>query len=110
MIDLAQLGEIFQTYIIGKALVMIPVLNVLGYLVKRTPKIPDWAIDYILLVGGLTGAIALMGFNVDAIIQGFLVAGAAIGGHQFKKQTTEGLEVSKVISSMSQTESDGKGE
>lgn len=69
-------------YIVDQALVVIPVLLILGKIFKDTPKVKDWSIPYILLVLGIIFAVGLMGFSVDAIIQGVLVSGAAVFGHQ----------------------------
>ena len=48
--------------------------------------IPDKFIPLILLVFGIGGALAIMGPTVDAVIQGVLVAGAAVYGNQLVKQ------------------------
>ncbi|WP_276327868.1 phage holin family protein [Clostridium cochlearium] len=40
-----------------------------------------------LLVVGILGSIALIGLNVNAVIQGILTAGAAVFGDQLVKQT-----------------------
>ena len=75
-------------YIINEALIIIPVLWILGTFLKKTPEIADWTIPWILLVVGILIAVGIIGFNVDAVVQGVLVAGAAVLGHQLLKQTT----------------------
>lgn len=74
------------TYILEKGLVLIPVLNILGALVKGIGKIPDKYIPLLLLVFGVLGAFGLMGFSVDAAVQGVLITGAAVYGNQLVKQ------------------------
>jgi hypothetical protein len=76
-------------YVIEEALILIPVLFVLGTIIKKTPNVKDWVIPYVLLVlsAGLT--IALMGLTVEAVIQGILVAGATVFSHQLIKQAKE---------------------
>lgn len=74
------------TYILEKGLVLIPVLNILGALIKGIEKIPDKYIPLILLVFGVLGAFGLMGFSVDAAVQGVLITGAAVYGNQLVKQ------------------------
>lgn len=69
-------------YIVDQALIVIPVLLILGKIFKETPNIKDWLIPYVLLILGVCFATFLMGFNVDAVIQGVLVSGAAVFGHQ----------------------------
>ncbi len=74
------------TYILEKGLVLIPVLNILGALIKGIEKIPDKYIPLILLVFGVLGAFGLMGFSADAAVQGVLITGAAVYGNQLVKQ------------------------
>jgi len=79
----------FQKLIIEQALILIPALYIIGMFLKNTPAIKDWTIPYILLVLGILGAIALIGFNVQAIIQGILVTGVTVFGNQLIKQTSK---------------------
>lgn len=79
----------FQKLIIEQALILIPALYIIGMFLKNTPPIKDWTIPYILLVLGILGAIALIGFNVQAIIQGILVTGVTVFGNQLIKQTSK---------------------
>lgn len=74
------------TYILEKGLILIPALNILGALIKGMEKIPDKYIPLILLVFGVLGAFGLMGFSVDAAVQGVLITGAAVYGNQIVKQ------------------------
>lgn len=73
-------------YVVDKALILIPVLNILGMLLKNIEKIPDKFIPLILLAFGILGAIALSGLSADSVIQGVLVTGAAVYGNQIVKQ------------------------
>ena len=84
--------EFIQQYLIDKALILIPVLMILGAILKNTPKLPNWIIPYIMLVLGILGGIGLIGFNAQGIIQGILVAGSAVFAHQLVKQGSEGLK------------------
>lgn len=74
------------SYITDNALILIPVLLILGQIVKGIAVIPDKWIPLLLLPVGIGGALALMGPSVDAAIQGVLVAGAAVYGNQIVKQ------------------------
>ncbi|WP_206152100.1 phage holin family protein [Clostridium cochlearium] len=74
-------------YIMEQALILVPALYILGMMLKSTEKIKDWTIPWILLVVGILGSIALIGLNVNAVIQGILTAGAAVFGDQLVKQT-----------------------
>lgn len=76
-------------YIVDEALIIIPALWVLGAILKRTPNVPDWSIAYVLLALGVVGTVAILGFMPQNIVQGVLVAGAAVLGHQLVKQATK---------------------
>lgn len=74
------------SYIIDNALILIPVLLVLGQIVKGVQEIPDKWIPLLLLPIGIVGALALGGPSVDSAVQGVLVTGAAVYGNQVVKQ------------------------
>jgi uncharacterized membrane protein len=75
--------------VIEEALILIPVLFVLGTIIKKTPNVKDWVIPYVLLVLSVGLTVALMGLTVEAVIQGILVAGATVFSHQLIKQAKE---------------------
>lgn len=79
----------FAQYITGNALILIPVLYVLGMLIKNTEKIANKYIPFILLVGGIGGAIGIMGISVNSVVQGILVTGATVYSDQLIKQSTK---------------------
>lgn len=73
-------------YIVENALVLVPVLNVIGVIVKNTEKIPDKYIPLILLFFGVVGTVAILGLTPHSVVQGVLVTGAAVYGNQIVKQ------------------------
>ena len=73
-------------YIKENALILIPVLLIIGQIIKSIQKIPDKWIPLILLPIGIVGAMALAGWTVDSAVQGVLVTGAAVYGNQLVKQ------------------------
>lgn len=77
-------------YIVDEALIVIPALWVIGAILKRTPNVPDWTIAYVLLFLGVVSAVSLLGFSPQSVVQGVLVTGAAVLGHQLVKQATQG--------------------
>jgi len=81
--------EILNEYIVEQALIVIPVLLILGKIIKGTPRFKDWTIPYILLVIGIVLTTGLLGFNVDAIMQGVLVTGASVLIYEGFKQAKE---------------------
>lgn len=76
-------------FLVGEALFVIPVLNIIGMIIKGFEKIPDRFIPLILLVFGVTGAIGLMGLSVNSVVQGVLITGASVYGNQLVKQLGE---------------------
>lgn len=77
----------FIDYIIKEAYILIPVLYVIGMFLKKTPKIADWVIPWILLGLGVVGGFFVSGMRWEGILQGILVAGMAVFGNQLYKQT-----------------------
>lgn len=77
------------SYITENGLVLIPVLLIIGQIIKNIQKIPDKWIPVILLPIGIVGSMALGGWTVDGAIQGILVTGAAVYGNQIYKQFTK---------------------
>ncbi len=77
----------FIKFINDKALILIPVLFVIGQLLKNTPKVPDWVIPWVLLVIGVTGGVLIIKDPLQGIVQGVLVTGATVLTHQLVKQT-----------------------
>lgn len=63
----------YMEYITENALILIPVLYVIGMFLKALEFIKDKYIPCILLAIGIAFSIALIGFNVNAVIQGVLV-------------------------------------
>lgn len=76
----------FLSYITENALILIPVLVVIGQIIKNIQLIDNKWIPLILLPLGVAGAMALGGWTVDAAIQGVLVTGAAVYSNQVVKQ------------------------
>lgn len=79
----------FVNYITDNALILIPALYVLGMIIKNTERIDDKYIPVYLLIFGIAGAVSLMGFNADAVIQGVLVTGASVYANQVVKQNSK---------------------
>ena len=76
-------------YIIENCLILIPVLYVIGAILKGIEVIKDKYIPLILLPIGIVLAIAIQGFNVNAVIQGILVVGVTVYGNQLFKQISK---------------------
>ncbi len=73
-------------YITENALLLVPVLNVIGAIIKEIEKIPNKYIPLILLGFGILGAVAILGLSPESVVQGILVTGTAVYGNQLVKQ------------------------
>ena len=76
----------FMSFITEKALILIPVLYILGMILKNTEKVPDKYIPLILLPIGILFSIGLLGLSIDSVIQGILITGATVYVNQLIKQ------------------------
>ncbi|WNF35631.1 phage holin family protein [Bacillaceae bacterium IKA-2] len=82
------LTEIFSQIVIHEQLTfVIPALLIIGYALKRTPKVQDWVIVWVLLTIGVIASGLTIGFTVSGIANGIIAAGAAITTHQAYKQS-----------------------
>ena len=77
-------------FIVDNALVLVPVIYVIGSILKGTEVIKDKYIPVILLPIGVLLSMFLLGFNVQAFIQGVLVVGVSVYGNQLVKQIKKG--------------------
>ena len=69
----------FLNYITDNRLILIPVLYIIGYIIKNTNLIKNKYIPLILLAIGISLSVAMGGNTiVDNIIQGILVTGATV--------------------------------
>ncbi|GED71384.1 hypothetical protein BRE01_50860 [Brevibacillus reuszeri] len=83
-----------QQYMADKALIVVVVLLVIGYFLKRTPRIQDWMIPWFLTVAGVALACGILqAVSVESVVQGILAAGIASLTHQLWKQTAEKRKV-----------------
>lgn len=73
-------------FVTENALLLIPVLNVIGAIIKNTEKIPDKYIPIVLLFFGILGTVAILGLSPESVVQGILVTGTAVYGNQVVKQ------------------------
>lgn len=76
-------------YIIEEELILIPVLYVIGTMLKNLEKISDKYIPVILLVVGIIFSITLCGLNVNSVIQGILITGVTVYTNQLIKQISK---------------------
>ena len=70
-------------------LVVVAACWALGYILKQTPRVPDWTIVYIVTAAAVVAVMALQGLSTESVIQGILCGAFAVYGHQVVKQTRE---------------------
>jgi len=75
-----------QSYVVQEALILIPVLYVIGKMLKGLNSLKDKYIPFLLLIVGIALGTLLMGFNVNSIIQSVLVTGTTVYANQLFKQ------------------------
>ena len=85
-----EMNEILLNYIVEDGLILIPVLYVIGYIIKQTNILSNRWIPLVLLVIGIIFSIFLLNDPiVDRVIQGILIAGVTVFIDQVKKQNFE---------------------
>ena len=74
-------------FILENRVILIPAMVIIGYFVKAVKVIPYKWIPIILLAFGIALSLWIeMAFTAEALVQGIMVAGAAVLGHQIPKQ------------------------
>ena len=86
------MNEMFLNYIVEDGLILIPVLYIIGEIIKQTLIIKDKWIPLILLFFGVLFSVLLLNDPmINNIIQGILITGATVYINQVKKQYFENL-------------------
>ena len=74
-------------FIVDEALILVPVLYIIGSLLKAIPGLSNWLIPWILLVLGVLCCFFYLGFSFESLFQGILVAGTTVYCNQLFQQT-----------------------
>lgn len=69
-------------------LILVAALYVIGMFLKKTPKVVDWSIPWILIILGIGFSISILGVNPTSILQGVICAFCSVGANQLVKQTS----------------------
>lgn len=78
-------------YVVQEGLVMVPVLYIIGEIVKGTELLSSKWIPLVLLVVSIGFTPLLLGaYTADNIVQAILVAGATVFGNELIKQSSKG--------------------
>ena len=78
--------ENLYNFIIEEVLILIPVLYIIGMKIKKMEKINDKYIPVLLMFISIILSNLLIGFGINATLQGILISGATIMCNQFTKQ------------------------
>jgi hypothetical protein len=77
----------FTNFLIDQALIMVPVLYILGNIIKTLKKVDNKYIPSILLLISIGFTpLVVGGYTADNIVQAILVAGATVFSNQLIKQ------------------------
>ena len=79
--------SLVQKLLMEQALILVPVLMFFGYLLKRTPRVPNWLIPWVLMVLGVIGGLFVIGLGLEGALQGIIAAGVAVYSHQLYRQS-----------------------
>ena len=78
-------------YVVQEGLVMIPVLFIIGEIVKGTELLSNKWIPLVVLVISVAFTPLVLGtYTADNIVQAVLVAGVTVFGNELIKQTSKG--------------------
>jgi membrane protein implicated in regulation of membrane protease activity len=72
-------------YIRPDAFILIPVLIILGIFLRQTPKIPVWSHVWIKIAFAVISCLLYYGFEIQSVVQGILVTGAAVFSRELYK-------------------------
>ncbi|WP_339273602.1 phage holin family protein [Paenibacillus sp. FSL W8-0426] len=84
--------DVIQGLIDGRLLIVLAACWVIGYVLKLTPKVPDWTIIFGVTAAAIVFAILILGVSVESVVQGILVGAVAVYGNQLVKQTRKGVD------------------
>lgn len=76
----------YVSFISEKSLIIVPVLYIIGMVLKDIKKFPDKFIPLILLIFGCTISILMFGLSISSFIEGVLITGFTVYGNQVFKQ------------------------
>lgn len=80
------------TLIDPRLLIVVAACWILGFILKQTPRVPDWSIVYVVVLFAVLITVWLLGWGPESLIQGILAGAFAVFGHQFVKQAKIGVD------------------
>lgn len=65
---------------------------VVGFILKQTPRVPNWTIVYGVTLFALILTVWMLGWGPESLIQGVLAGAFAVYGNQLFQQTKQGVD------------------
>ncbi|MEY9096294.1 phage holin family protein [Paenibacillus sp. RC84] len=65
---------------------------ILGFVLKNTPRFPNWAIVYVVSLIAVSFTVWIKGFAPETVLQGILCGAVAVYGYQLVKQAKKGVD------------------
>lgn len=84
--NLNEVWAIVSSYINPELLIVVAACWIIGFTLKQTPRVQDWTIIYVVTGVAIVFACLLLGFTVQAVIQGILCGAVAVYSNQLIKQ------------------------
>ncbi|WP_211750247.1 phage holin family protein [Paenibacillus sp. Marseille-Q4541] len=75
-----------------RLIIVLALCWVVGFVLKQTPKVPDWTIVYIVTAISVLLTVWMIDWSPESLIQGVLTAAVAVYGNQIIKQGKKGVE------------------
>lgn len=79
----------FKQLVVEKGFILIPVVYIIGNILKGTKKIPDNYIPIMLLLVSVTLSLGWLGVSVSSVLQGVLIVGVTVYSNQMFKQISK---------------------
>jgi len=93
-------------YIRPDAFILVPVLYIIGIFLRQTPHIPFWTHSWIKLIFAVIACLLHYGFQIESVVQGILVTGAAVISRDLLRITVNGIDQRKQMKLDKQKEKD----
>ncbi|MCM3701414.1 phage holin family protein [Paenibacillus macerans] len=90
--DLTEVWAIVSSYINPELLIVVAVCWIIGFVLKQTPRVPDWTIIYGVTLVAVVFAGLLLGFTAQSVLQGILCGAVAVYSNQLVKQAKKSGE------------------
>lgn len=81
----------FDVYIRPDAFILVPALYFFGLFLRQTPYIPAWIHVWIKLIFAVIACSLYYGLEIQSVVQGVLVTGAAVVSRDLIHNTTKGI-------------------